>query len=227
MAMRTQYYEWKNIGAQVGNSATAVNWATTKPLTAGATYDIFNGSTGNSITIPPATRSTQFVVLENLSIAPINGAALQVKINTTYYFENPDGTTEGQGNPAGISGISSPYPCGNQPIPVIKGGIQSDSYATTHPSYELYPSIYILPGQKWTVEMSVQTAVTIGVQTNEVPTQKSATIGAFVQYTLYDGPDALIANKVLEMGLPVTRDNINWFKRTAIAKQVGVSMNGD
>ncbi len=83
MAVRTQSYEWKNVGSQVGNTAVAADWAATKALDAGISYDLFTGSVGNSITIPPATTSTQFVVMENLSVSPINGARLQIKINTT------------------------------------------------------------------------------------------------------------------------------------------------
>lgn len=223
MAVRTQSYEWLNVGSQVGHCSTASEWATTQALSPNTTYDIFTGSVGNSITMPPSTKSTQFVVLENLSVSPINGARLQVKVNTTAYFENPDGTSDdGSQQMAGISGISAPYPCGNQPIPVISGGIQTDNYATTLPAYDLYPSIYILPGQKWTIDFSVETSVVAGVQTaSDSPSAKSATIGAFVQYTLFDGPDALLANKILEMGIPVTRDNINWMKRKIISQTMG------
>ena len=40
---------------------------------------------------------------------------------------------------------------------------------------------------------------------------------AFVKYTLYDGPDALIANKLLEMGISVNPGNVDWYKRTLIS----------
>ena len=33
----------------------------------------------------------------------------------------------------------------------------------------------------------------------------------FIKYTLYDGSDALIARKLVEMGVPVSPDNIKWY----------------
>ena len=44
-------------------------------------------------------------------------------------------------------------------------------------------------------------------------------MAAFVKYTLYDGPDALIANKLLEMGVSVNPNNVDWYKRTLIEQQ--------
>ena len=34
----------------------------------------------------------------------------------------------------------------------------------------------------------------------------------FIKYTLYDGSDALIARKLVEMGVPVSPDNVKWFR---------------
>ena len=42
---------------------------------------------------------------------------------------------------------------------------------------------------------------------------------AFVKYTLYDGPDALIANKLLELGISVSPANVDWYKRSLISAQ--------
>jgi hypothetical protein len=39
---------------------------------------------------------------------------------------------------------------------------------------------------------------------------------AFVKYTLYDGPDALIANKLLEMGISINPGNVDWYKRSLL-----------
>ena len=41
-------------------------------------------------------------------------------------------------------------------------------------------------------------------------------VSASVSYTLYDGPDSLIANKLLEMGVSVNPGNVDWYKRTLI-----------
>jgi spermidine/putrescine-binding protein len=40
-----------------------------------------------------------------------------------------------------------------------------------------------------------------------------------VKYTLYDGPDALIANKLLELGVTINPNNVDWYKRTLIEQQ--------
>ena len=44
-------------------------------------------------------------------------------------------------------------------------------------------------------------------------------VAAFVKYTLYDGPDALIANKLLELGVTINPNNVDWYKRTLIEQQ--------
>ena len=41
----------------------------------------------------------------------------------------------------------------------------------------------------------------------------------FVKYTLYDGPDALIANKLLEMGISINPGNVDWYKRSLLQAQ--------
>ena len=46
----------------------------------------------------------------------------------------------------------------------------------------------------------------------------------FIKYTLYDGPDALIANKLLEMGVTVNPNNVDWYKRTLIEQQSAAAM---
>ena len=115
MAVRTQVYEWTNVGGaafttsvgrQVGN--------TVAPLVANASIDIFTGGTGNNITIPPYIKGNQFVVIEDISLSPHLESTLQITVNTTDYFEQPDGTI-GPGNlGGGVSGLLSPYPCGAQ-----------------------------------------------------------------------------------------------------------------
>jgi len=77
-------------------------------------------------------------------------------------------------------------------------------------SFDLYPDVYVLPGQVFQILFSLRTA-----------TDGSATevVAAFVKYTLYDGPDALIANKLLELGVTINPNNVDWYKRTLIEQQ--------
>jgi len=65
--------------------------------------------------------------------------------------------------------------------------------------------VYILPGQNFTIEASTSSAVPGGGG-------EGAAVGCAVVYTLYDGADALVANKLLESGFPVTEDNVNTYK---------------
>ena len=62
-------------------------------------------------------------------------------------------------------------------------------------------------GQVYDV-LVVQRGQNIAGGANEVPQQ------CFVKYTLYDGPDALIANKLLELGISVSPANVDWYKRS-------------
>jgi hypothetical protein len=195
MAMRSQVYEW-----DASRSTTA------ETLNAGQKYSIFIGGVGNNITKPAETTATQFVVLEDVAVSGTQYGIYnviattdvmdgprsygQVRINTTDYFLDPDNI----GND-GIPGTASPYP--------RKVSIQ--------PSFNLYPDVYVLPGQTWDVLYTHYEGATAA--------GSGGTAGehmAFVKYTLYDGPDALIANKLLEMGVSVNPGNVDWYKRTLI-----------
>ncbi len=215
MAMRSQVYEW-DAGETVG-SATALATVGTNE---GNTYSIFIGGVGGNITKPASTSATQFIVVEDVGVTPtdyhgtlvtgttiadyrglcgglggvISGprAYLQVRINTTDYFLDPDGV----GND-GVPGTAAPYP-------------KTTFYQG---NFNLYPDVYVLPGQTWDVGVTIwnSAALTSTVAKNELQ--------AFVKYTLYDGPDALIANKLLEMGVSVNPGNVDWYKRSLLSGQ--------
>ena len=177
--MRSQVYAWTNNAASHGG--------TTAVVTAGRSYSIFIGSIGNNITKPAETTATQFVVIEDIGCDPtaydaspeendgVAGATgqrayVQVVINTTGYFLDPDNV----GND-GVPGTAAPYP----------------RTVAFQPSFNLYPDVYVLPGQVWDVRY-----------THYQENSGYGSLGlhqAFVKYTLYDGPDALIANKLLEL----------------------------
>jgi hypothetical protein len=169
------------------------------------TSSIFIGGTGNNITKPAETTATQFVVIEQVACTGNNPNAYstaagagavqmyaQVRINTTDYFLDPDNKPND-----GIPGASSPYP----------------RTLTLQPSFSLYPDVYVLPGQVWDCLVVNRGLAT---QAND-PAQQ-----AFVKYTLYDGPDALIANKLLELGISVSPANVDWYKRSLIQQQSAV-----
>ena len=230
MSMRSQIYAWN--GANF-NPASATGIAPEFGTgQSGVQTSIFIGGFGNNITKPAETTATEFVVIEDVSCTPslaansVTVAAnigatsltvgqlagwvvatttavfgprayLQVRINTTDYFLNPDNVTND-----GIPGTASPYP-------------RSLDF---QPSFNLYPDVYVLPGQVWDVRYTAYAAVT-NWGTTGVIIANGAAHNAFCKYTLYDGPDALIANKLLEMGISINPGNVDWYKRSLLSAQ--------
>ncbi len=128
---------------------------------------------------------------------------MQLLINTTSYFNETDGTVG-----PGLPGTASPCP----------------EMASCRSTFEFESPVYILPGQQWDVQVTVynDSRSTIGDSTRTYNfTNSDPSIGitnpedlcCLVQYTLYDGPDALIASKLVEMGVAVRPENVDWYKR--------------
>lgn len=215
MAMRSQIYEWDSARAAAGGIALA---NTTTQM--GQTMSVFIGGVGNNITKPAETTATQFIVIEDIGTTPSyfvenNTAAaalyrtktvdnatdmagprsfVNVRINTTDYFLDPDGV----GND-GVAGTAAPYP--------------RETWA--QPSFNLYPDVYVLPGQVWDIRVTYFNDG--GFAAGPAGVSALGELQAFCKYTLYDGPDALIANKLLEMGVSVNPGNVDWYKRTLIS----------
>ena len=205
MAMRSQIYEWTNLAPSGTGSTLSRNTADTSvAIASGTQVSVFTGGVGYNITKPAETTATQFVVIEDIACSPDdstnNGGDVQIRINTTDYFQNPDVTSM-----SGVSGTASPYPRGI-----------SDGTNNLLKSFDLYPDVYVLPGQVWDVLFTAQNAL--------AQTSTADCVSAFIKYTLYDGPDALIANKLLELGITVNPANVDWYKRTLIEQQAGGSM---
>jgi len=218
MSMRSQIYAWNSQSTSGGTTA----WSDTQTGTA---TSIFIGGFGNNITKPAETTATQFVVIEDVAVSPTafyqsgeaaatfirglesgttngvfgNRAYIQVRINTTDYYLDPDNV----GND-GIPGAASPYP-------------RSTNF---QPCFNLYPDVYVLPGQ---VFDALVTTYQNGAHSSAA-TLEGNQLSAFLKYTLYDGPDALIANKLLEMGISINPGNVDWYKRTLIQSQTAAPM---
>ena len=215
---------------------TGIGWSTTgnsNVVELGKPFSIFIGGKGNNISIPAATSATQFVVVENFGCSPsaflpgssaasgtwIVGQAyrgkqvtssvagprayLQFTINTTGYFKDPDGVVRD-----GIPGTAAPYPVTEQ----------FNACADRK-----QPSVYVLPGQKWDLQMVIYSGVStpstgiVGKNTGYATAYGQLT--AFFKYTLYDGADALIAMKMLEMGIKITPQNIDKYKQSLVDNQ--------
>lgn len=209
MSMRSQVYEWSNLApANQTSSLRRTVDAIPVEVPTNREYDVFIGGIGNNITKPAETTATQFIVIEDIACSAYLGGALQVRINTTDYFQNPDVTDQ-----AGVPGLASPYPRGSSDIGNTAGatGEVLSTYTQLLKSFDLYPDVYVLPGQVFQILYSLQTTNVSGIATTVV--------AAFVKYTLYDGPDALIANKLLELGVTINPNNVDWYKRTLIEQQ--------
>jgi hypothetical protein len=209
MSMRSQVYEWDSTGMTVGTQV-------------GQRTSIFVGGVGNNITKPAETTATEFVVIEDIATTPSLGcwagvadntvirglvvdatagtaglagprSYVQVRINTTDYFLDPDNIPND-----GIPGAASPYP-------------RSINF---QPAFNLYPDVYVLPGQVWDVLVTFYNAGAFLAGTSV-----AGELMCFVKYTLYDGPDALIANKLLEMGISINPGNVDWYKRSLLQAQ--------
>jgi len=204
MSMRSQVYEWSNLApaGQTSSLRRTVD-ATPVDIPINREYDIFIGGIGNNITKPAETTATQFIVIEDIACSAYLGGALQVRINTTDYFQNPDVTDQ-----AGVPGLASPYPRGSSDT---AGADAITDYVQLLKSFDLYPDVYVLPGQVFQILYSLQSPNT--------DTAATTVVAAFVKYTLYDGPDALIANKLLELGVTINPNNVDWYKRTLIEQQ--------
>jgi hypothetical protein len=201
MSMRSQVYEWANL-APSGSSSALRRAVDDQPVYVAANreYDVFIGGIGNNITKPAETTATQFIVIEDIACTPYLGGAVQVRINTTDYFQNPDVTDQ-----FGVPGLASPYPRGTAST---SGGTTTGDNLLK--SFDLYPDVYVLPGQVFQMLFQLRTA------TSATDTE---VVAAFIKYTLYDGPDALIANKLLELGVTINPNNVDWYKRTLIEQQ--------
>jgi hypothetical protein len=204
MSMRSQVYEWSNLQANA-NQLRRTTLDLPVAVVANREYDIFTGGLGNNITKPAETTATQFIVIEDVAASPLLGGAVQIRINTTDYFQNPDVT-----DMSGIPGLASPYPRGapsSIDTSLTTAGAVGDQNILK--SFDLYPDVYVLPGQTFQILYS----------NSGTTADSTEVVSCFLKYTLYDGPDALIANKLLELGVTINPNNVDWYKRSLIEQQ--------
>ena len=139
----------------------------------------------------PVSNNTYTLAYMASTAQVMSGGSTQMQINTTGYYQTPDGVQTPGG---GVPGEASPYPASQM----------------NQQFYFLSPNIYVLQGQTWDLLFNTRNAVGTNPQTSALATQ------VFCRYVLYDGPDSLIANKLLEMGMTVTPDNVDWYKKMLI-----------
>lgn len=134
---------------------------------------------------------------------------VNITVNDTRYYQNPDMTQS-----LGISGDAAPFP--------IQPGIAV-------PQYQLRPNIYILPGQSYDVEYTVNTDMpafadyltrvgNVNFGGDPVNVTVRPAFGwdfaqVFFDYWIFEGAEAMICQKLLKLGIDVHPDSVDWYKQ--------------
>ncbi|MHA1289914.1 MAG: hypothetical protein ACTSPB_21240 [Candidatus Thorarchaeota archaeon] len=232
--MRRQVYEWRGVipsatypRPYVLNQDPVLTVAPAIPAwinNAREPLDIFVGGLGNNLDIPGYVKATQFIVIDELSLWP-PAATANPWVETTQYFQNPDGSVSG-----GISGLASPF-----------GPERGNRYAALAYAPVFYMSdtpLYVLPGQTWGVNFQInqlqQTQLvydkTNGTALLNWDYSTTTTINnddgdiwvprVYLEYVLFDGSDALIANFLMKQNIPVNVVNVQAHKRMIIRNKL-------
>ena len=220
MPIKRTVFEWANL---TSDSTGSVKWTTNQTtarypisLAARKEYDIFNGNHGIRINKPAQLRANEFCVIDKIACSPYLGCHTQIILEGTKYFLAPDRQLFGA---FGISGLASPYPIG--------ASSTCDGEDFILPSMELDPPIYVLPGQQWSAFFTTTQGV-VGIDDGG-----NTAVAAIIQYTIYDGIDAMIARKLIDLGISVNGKNADWYKRQILKltkeqrEVVGTSQDGN
>jgi len=217
---------------------------------AGESFSIFTGGYGNNVTESNMVRDGSFVVIDRFGSTPgimmeggnnvsydIGGTGIMWLINwvpngfvniwvdTTGYYQDPQNVSA-----LGISGNAAPYP-------------ETEGIRPAH--YMLNPPIYIEPFVTWDVRYTMMNDLknwmtnlaeynsggpsrTVGICPRGGRFSAGVRIDmdkplaqVFVQYWLFSGSDALIAEELMKLGIAVNVDNAEWFRRQLV-KQEGL-----
>jgi hypothetical protein len=210
MSLRRQVYEWRNLVQNVGDSVFLngypISWVgscVTAAMSANQPVDIFIGGIGNNLDMPGRLKAHQYVVLDAIALWPQTLSA-QLYVNTTKYFQDPDGV------PSRTGGI----PANIVPFPNGQNGVINYDYQDG-----LEPSLYILPGQNWGVQVTSSVNVVASYTATETQIQK-----CFIKYLLIDGADSLVAQHLIKSGWALTVENIWKFKQDIIKHHLYAGM---
>ncbi len=208
MSLRRQCYEWRNVVQNIGDTVFLNGYPTswtgnciTTTVPANQDIDIFIGDIGNNIDMPARLKAYQYVVIDAVAVFPPSLHA-QIYVNTTKYFQDPDGVPSRDG---GISGMVVPFPNGAT-NPQTGQSIMNYDY-----DEGLQPHIIIKPNQEWGV--TVKTADEI---TGTSAASGSDIAKCFVKYLLVDGADAVVARRLADAGWPLTPENIWHYKQDIV-----------
>ncbi len=189
-------------------------------MTAGDSTDTFSDSVGPSLTMPTAATATQFIVIEKPLCSIIAQGRVKPIVNTTAYNVNPDGTSN---DTSAFPGLSYPFPDGAENNDATGSAIGNPGQYI-YSMNKLNQPIYILPGQTFQNKFIPLSGVSGSTVTGGEGTYTPGdSVVSFTTFSVYDGPDALIASKLVEMGYPVSMSNVDWYKRQLLAEAGGAS----
>ena len=216
---------------------------------AGETFSIFTGGYGKNVTESNMVRDGSFVVIDRFGSTPgimmeggnnvawditaigqkvlirwIPNGFVNIWVDTTGYYQDPQNVSS-----IGISGNAAPFP-------------ETEGIRPSH--YMLNPPVYIEPFVTWDVRYTMMNDIKnymtnlaaytpgggAGPTSVRIPPKEGITSGGvlykgpqlaqvFVQYWLFSGSDALIAEELLKLGIPVNVDNAEWFRRQLVKQQ--------
>jgi hypothetical protein len=168
--------------------------------------------------MPTAATATQFIVIEKPLCSINQGGRVKPIVNTTAYNVNPDGTSNDN---SAFPGLAYPFPEGaeiNDATGIAAGNPGQYVYSMAN----LNQPIYILPGHTVENKFIPLQAVT-GVTNIADFVTPGDSVASFTTFSVYDGPDALIASKLVEMGYPISMSNVDWYKRQLLSEAGGAS----
>ncbi len=211
MAIRKQLYTWELYGDGTQGTNPVVYPA------AGVSQSILYGAFGN-VQAGGQTgliREDQFVVIDKIASKPgisptdfttaTSGGVtslihwppnmfVNIVIDTTGYYQDPQNVFAN-----GVSGTASPYP----------------QQAQITPYYDLWPPIYVLPDQTIDIRYTLYNdiiASSIPANWNVIPIT-TLLASVYVEYTNYSGTDAVMARKLMNLGVPITPSTVDNFRR--------------
>jgi hypothetical protein len=251
MAITKQVYDWQlwvewNDQQSITNPTDP--FVDDRLPNAGESFSIFTGGYGNNVTESNMVRDGSFVVIDRFGSTPgimmdggnnvaydvggtgvlgliqwIPNGFVNIWVDTTGYYQDPQNVSA-----LGISGNAAPYP-------------ETEGIRPAH--YMLNPCVYIEPFTTWDVRYTMMNdiknymtnlgqfgggPVTVrivekdGITSGGVPMKPLNPLAqVFIQYWLFNGSDALIAEELMKLGIAVNVDNAEWFRRQLV-KQEGL-----
>ena len=163
----------------------------------------------NSLTITPTGACAG--TIDYIEGVKPNGF-VNLTINDTRYYEDPASRPS-----FGISGDAAPFP---------------RNVGFKIPQYELRPNVYVLPGQSWDVQYTVMNDIHAlnryleYLDTAPAPPEDPAEFGTywkfaevFLSYWIFEDAEALICQKLVQLGIPVLPDTVDWYKKRILESE--------